>query len=187
MITAIAYDIKLRFISPTRFMGNILPPSTSVGSSFVPSISRLGLLLFSFHYFSCMKGAEPAAVGASHLSSVVKSLNRVNNFGLQSSKLLICRLKIETFPNQTSRSATSLLFCSINSRRGSTLSPIKMGESFVRKHCSSIVTRSIMRFAGTHCRVPKLFGVHFAQTFIALDVHFIPADFVKSLFSSSSE
>ena len=42
-------------------MGNILPPSTSVGSSFVPSISRLGLFLFSISIFpNSIKGLTAA-------------------------------------------------------------------------------------------------------------------------------
>ena len=49
----------------------------------------------------------------------------------------------------TSRSTTSLLFCSMNSLRGSTLSPIKVENISSARMASSRCTRYIMRLSGS--------------------------------------
>ena len=57
----------------------------------------------------------------------------------------------------------------MNSRRGSTLSPIRMRNSSSAPETSSIRTCNSVRLVGIERGVAQLFGVHFAQAFEAGD------------------
>jgi len=60
-------------------------------------------------------------------------------------------------------------FSTINSRRGSTTSPIRVEKHLIRDFAltdANLQKRTIFRIQR---RFPQLFGVHFAQTFVTLD------------------
>ena len=69
----------------------------------------------------------------------------------------------------TSKLRTSSACFSMNSRRGSTWSPIRVRKMSSAPETSSIFTCNSVRFVGVERGVAQLFGVHFAQAFEAGD------------------
>ena len=70
----------------------------------------------------------------------------------------------------TSRLATLSAFSWMNSRRGSTMSPISLTKISSASSPSLIFVLRQRPRVTIERRLPQLFGVHFAQSFVALDV-----------------
>ena len=60
-------------------------------------------------------------------------------------------------------------FCSMNSRRGSTSSPIRRGEDVVRLDASSTLHLQQRAARGIHRGLGELIGIHLAEALVALD------------------